>query len=143
MLQQSIADLKGTPLSTQDAKGYIFDIFRRKIVPLRLFHPVVDDWAAQHPHASIGNQWILVNCFTNQIKQLTPNVAMRATIRLGKYFGLDRSPSMSQQRREPRWRGAEPFRLLPSHRRWHARKTPGTASRRLDHPKVRQILDGL
>ncbi len=94
-LQESIEDLKDTPLNTQDAQGYIFAIFRRKLVPLRLFHPVVDDWDALHPHASIGNQWTLVNCFTNHLKHLTPNVAMRATVRLGRYFGLGREPEYS------------------------------------------------
>ena len=91
-LQKSIEDLKDTPLSSQDAKRYIFDIFRRKIVPLRLFHPVIDDWEALHPHGSIGNQWALTNCFTNHTKLLTPNVAMRSTVRLGRYFGLGQEP---------------------------------------------------
>jgi hypothetical protein len=91
-LQKSIEDLKGTPLSSQDAKSYIFDIFRHKIVPLRLFHPVVDDWVAQRPQGSVGNQWTLVNCFTNHTKLLAPNVAMRSTVRLGKYFGLGQEP---------------------------------------------------
>jgi hypothetical protein len=92
MLQKSIADLKGAPLRTQDAKGYIFDIFRRKIVPLRLFHSVVDDWYIEHPHGRLGNLWTLVNCFTNHTKTLPPNVSMRATVRLGKYCGLGREP---------------------------------------------------
>jgi hypothetical protein len=92
MLQKSIADLKDAPLSTQDARGSIFDIFRRRIVPLRLFHPVVDDWYSQHPQASLGNMWTLVNCFTNHTKTLPPNVSMRATVRLGKYFYLGREP---------------------------------------------------
>jgi hypothetical protein len=90
MLQKSIEDLQGTPLSTQEARAYIFDIFRRKIVPLRLFHPVVDDWETQHPPGSVGNPWTLVNCFTKHTKTLTPNVALRATVRLGHYFGLGR-----------------------------------------------------
>jgi hypothetical protein len=92
MLQKSIDDLKGTPLRTQDATGYIFDIFRRKLVPLRLFHPIVDDWYLQHGQGGIGTMWTLVNCFTNHTKQLPPNAAMRATVRLGKYFSLGREP---------------------------------------------------
>ena len=91
-LQQSIEDLQGTPIDAQGAQGTIFDIFRRKIVPLRLFHPVVDDWEAQHPQGKVGNTWTLVNCFTNHTKTLAPNVAMRATVRLGKYFGLGQAP---------------------------------------------------
>jgi hypothetical protein len=88
VLQRDIEDLKGGSLSTEDAKKYIFDIFRRKIVPLRLFHPVVDSWQAMHPHDSIGTYWNLLNCFTANTKQLSPNVEMRATVRLGRFFGL-------------------------------------------------------
>lgn len=87
-LQKDIEELKGGSLRTEDAKQYIFDIFRRKIVPLRLFHPVVDSWQAMHPHDSIGTYWNLLNCFTNHTKTLSPNVEMRATVRLGKFFGL-------------------------------------------------------
>ena len=67
----------------------IYDIFRRRLVPLRLFHPVVESWHMQLPddqHSS--NEWVLHNCFTEHIKTLAPNVAMRATVRLGKFFGL-------------------------------------------------------
>src|SRR5262252_3379304 len=61
-LQRDIAELKTTPLSTQEARGYIVDIFRQKIVPLRLFHPVLDAWYAHHPAlASQGDLWQLVN----------------------------------------------------------------------------------
>src|SRR5262249_18200599 len=70
-LQRDIAELKTTPLITQEARGFIFDIFRQKIVPLRLFHPVIAEWYAQHPSlASQGDLWQLVNCFTTHIKQL-------------------------------------------------------------------------
>jgi hypothetical protein len=35
-----------------------------------------------------SNEWVLHNCFTEHIKKLPTNVAMRATVRLGKFFGL-------------------------------------------------------
>ena len=57
--------------------------------PLRLFHPVVESWHRQLPDAEMSsNEWVLHNCFTEHIKTLAPNVAMRATVRLGKFFGL-------------------------------------------------------
>ena len=40
-LTRDIDDLKGTLCSHVDAKEMIYDIFRRRLVPLRLFHPVV------------------------------------------------------------------------------------------------------
>ena len=74
---------------TVDAKELIYDIFRRRLVPLRLFHPVVESWHMQLPDAEMSsNEWVLHNCFTEHIKTLAPNVAMRATVRLGKFFGL-------------------------------------------------------
>jgi hypothetical protein len=86
---QDIATLKRTPLTTQDAKAHLCDVFRRRLVPLRLFHPVLQDWYAQHPFPdSLGSLWTLINCVTNHIKMLPPNVAMRATVRLGHYFGI-------------------------------------------------------
>jgi hypothetical protein len=88
VLQRDIETLKETRLTLQDAKHYIFDIFRRKIVPLRLFHPVVADWHTATAGNAMGTAWTLHNCFTNHTKKLTPNGAMRATVRLGRFFGL-------------------------------------------------------
>jgi hypothetical protein len=88
-LTRDIDELKGTPCSHRDAKETIYDIFRRRLVPLRLFHPVVESWHRQLPedqHSS--NAWVLHNCFTEHLKHLPPNVAMRATVRLGRFFGL-------------------------------------------------------
>src|SRR5262249_1479748 len=65
VLQRDIEELKATTLTTADAKGYIFDVFRKRVVPLRLFPLVVNDWYARLPHPdSQGHIWYLVNCFT-------------------------------------------------------------------------------
>jgi hypothetical protein len=90
-LQRDIGELQHGPLNTEDAKKYIFDIFRRKIVPLRLFHPVVDAWHTATAGSDIGTYWTLHNCFTLHTKTLAPNVAMRSTVRLGKFFGLGKA----------------------------------------------------
>jgi hypothetical protein len=88
-LTRDIDELKGALCSHYDAKELIYDIFRRKIVPLRLFHPVVNSWHIQLPDEEVySNEWVLHNCFTEHIKKLPTNVAMRATVRLGKFFGL-------------------------------------------------------
>jgi hypothetical protein len=42
-----------------------------------------------------SNEWVLHNCFTEHIKTLAPNVAMRATVRLGKFFGLGKKPTVA------------------------------------------------
>jgi len=90
-LQRGIDELKATPCGAIDAKEMIYDIFRRKIVPIRLFHPVVASWHIQlTDDRLVSNEWVLHNCFTEQTKKLTPNAAMRANVRLGKFFKLGR-----------------------------------------------------
>jgi hypothetical protein len=74
-----------SPLEDRKAKTLIYDIFRQKIVPVRLLHPVVEDYetrAKQEPPTG----WLLHNCFTAQIKDLAATPAFRATARLGKFF---------------------------------------------------------
>ena len=89
--------MKQATISQQRAALFVYDIFRKKIVPLRLFHPVVDDWHTQFPrNDSLGDMWTLHNCFTNHTKKLAPNVAMRSTVRLGKFFGLGREVATIQ-----------------------------------------------
>lgn len=91
-LQHDIDELKELPVSRDLFTRRVFDIFRRKIVPIRLFHPVVNDWYATHPtRTDVGTEWELLNAFTNHTKALAPNPAMRATVRLGKFFGLGKN----------------------------------------------------
>jgi hypothetical protein len=61
----------------------------------RLFHPVVESWHMQLPDDQhYSNEWVLHNCFTEHIKKLPPNVRMRATVRLGKFFGLGKKATV-------------------------------------------------
>src|SRR5437660_530834 len=81
-LQHDIEAFKGTSLQTQDATSLLCDIFRKQVVPIRLFHPVIDEWYAEHPFPdAVGDLWQLVNCFTNHMKKLPPNVAMRSHVK--------------------------------------------------------------
>jgi hypothetical protein len=83
-LNTGITSLKNTPIGERTAAKYVYDAFRKKIVPVRLFHPVTESW-----HKSIDhNLWTLHNCFTEHIKTMPPASAFRATTRLGRFFSL-------------------------------------------------------
>jgi hypothetical protein len=84
-LQNDILVQQSTPIDYADSKQYVYDIFRQKIVPLRLFPHVVDDWH-QMTLEKPGTAWDLHNCFTAHIKTMPPAPAFRATARLGKFF---------------------------------------------------------
>ena len=74
-----------TEIEDAVSKQYIYDIFRQKIVPMRLFHPIVDDWHTMTLD-KVGTAWELQNCFTAHIKKIPPAPAFRATARIGKFF---------------------------------------------------------
>jgi len=95
-LTRDIDELKGTLCSHLDAKEMIYDIFRRRLVPLRLFHSVVASWHMQlSDDQHYSNEWVLHNCFTEHIKTLAPNVSMLSTVRLGRFFGLGKKVTVS------------------------------------------------
>jgi hypothetical protein len=86
-LTQGITTLKTSLYTVSQAKEMVFDIFRHRILPVRFFHPVVHAYqAAVKEHGPTG--WTLHNAFTAHIKTLPPSPAFRATVRLGKFFGL-------------------------------------------------------
>jgi len=94
-LTRDIDDLKGALCSHLDAKEMMYDIFRRRIVPLRLFHPVVESWHMRLPDDDVySNEWVLHNCFMEHIKKLPPKNAMQATVRLGRFFGLGKKATV-------------------------------------------------
>jgi hypothetical protein len=73
---------ESTPVTHREGKALIYDIFRQKIVPLKLFHPISDYWDVSENRTA----WTLQNACTAYIKQLPPAPAFRATARLGKFF---------------------------------------------------------
>ncbi len=86
-LSRDIERLKTMPVNPPTAKEYIFDIFRKKIVPMRLFHPVVDEWD-KVATTGYGTEWQLHNAFTENIKHLSPAVAFNATRKVGQFFEM-------------------------------------------------------
>ena len=85
-LSDDIDVWKHTPVDDRKGKEYIYDIFRKKIVPVRLFHPVTNSWQKATAESEIGTAWTLHNCFTEHIKMLKPAVKFNATVKLGKFF---------------------------------------------------------
>jgi Domain of unknown function (DUF932) len=83
-LQDDIQVWKDTPITPERAKTLIYDIFCKKIVPVRLFHPVVSSYQATMEQGQ--NLWTLNNAFTRHIKLLNPGPAFSATVKLGKFF---------------------------------------------------------
>src|SRR6266436_3814222 len=65
-LQENITWWKERTVSKERGKQLIYDIFRQKIVPTRLFHPAAVDWEA----AEDKTMWTLQNSISNHIKTL-------------------------------------------------------------------------
>jgi hypothetical protein len=83
-LQDDILVWKETPVTLERAKTLICDIFLQKIVPVRLFHPVVSSYQATLHQGQ--NLWTLHNAFTRHIQHLNPAPQFTATVKLGKFF---------------------------------------------------------
>src|SRR5919202_4686677 len=81
-LQDNINWWKERTVSKERGKQLIYDIFRQKLVPIRLFHPAVHDWEA----AEEKTMWRLHNCMTAHIKSLRPAPAFTATLKLSRFF---------------------------------------------------------
>jgi hypothetical protein len=81
-LQENITWWKERTVSKERGKQLIYDIFRQKLVPLRLFHPTVHDWEA----AEDKTMWRLHNCMTAHIKTLKPAPAFTSTLKLSRFF---------------------------------------------------------
>lgn len=95
-LERGIARLKDLAVSEARAKGLVFDVFRQGILPLHFFRPVSKvyfDGLADEPTSEARTLWFLYNVFTSQVRWMPPATAFRATIRLGRLFGLGRTVS--------------------------------------------------
>lgn len=84
-LQDDISVWKETRIEAEKAKALIYDIFEKKIVPVRLFHPVVQSYTMAID-GDYGTLWTLQNAFTRHIQQLKPAPKFTATVKLGKFF---------------------------------------------------------
>jgi hypothetical protein len=94
VLQHHIGDLKSRPLSLGDAQRQLFEIFYRRMLPVRLLVPVTDSYLSQDDRTA----WGLLNALTLHAKTLPPHGNIGAHVRLGRYFGLGKAdPSVCQR----------------------------------------------
>ncbi|MGH9459934.1 MAG: DUF932 domain-containing protein [Vicinamibacteria bacterium] len=91
VLNGRIEDLQNSKILDEDAKALIFDVFRERILPLRYFPRVSNDYFDPAPGMTDvlpRSQWGLMNAFTRSIREMAPVPGFRATTRLGQLFGL-------------------------------------------------------
>ena len=84
-LQDDMQIWQDREIDERKAKQVVFDVFRQKIVPLRLFHPVIESYAVATKDQK-GTAWSLLNSFTLHTKVLAPTPQFRATTKLAKYW---------------------------------------------------------
>ena len=87
VLQRNIGDLKAGPLSLGDAQRKLFEIFYRRLLPVRMLVPVTDSYLSKEDRTD----WGLLNALTLHAKNLPPNGNIRAHAQLGRYFGLGKA----------------------------------------------------
>lgn len=84
-LTKSIEELENEKVSTSKGRELIYDIFRKKVVPMRYFHQICEQWEDVD---TPDNMWSLHNCCTNPIKDMKPQPFLACQHRLGRFFKL-------------------------------------------------------
>lgn len=90
-LHYQIGELQFASLSDEAAKAKLFDLFARRVLPLRLFEPVERYYfqaTSATPDCQPRSLWGLHNACTRGLKQLHPARAFTANMALGTAFGL-------------------------------------------------------
>jgi hypothetical protein len=84
ILTRQIEELQREALTVWDAERKLFNIFHRRILPARLLVPIADAYFNGDSQTS----WALLNACTAYAKWLPPGPNLKATVGLGKFFGL-------------------------------------------------------
>jgi Domain of unknown function (DUF932) len=95
-LDAQIAALQGYELTVTQAKVRLFDLFSTKVLPLRLFAQVAENYlrpSEAMTDCQSRTLWGLHNACTRAMKALTPMRAFTANIALGRAFGLTHAVS--------------------------------------------------
>jgi len=90
-LDRAIMRLQSQNIADAEAKAMIYDTFNAGVVPVRLFGYVGAHYFHPQPHmtdCTPRTVYGLYNAFTRAVKELGPLPAWRATIALGRQFGL-------------------------------------------------------
>ena len=88
VLKGDVERLRSSAVSEVEAKGMVFDLFARGILPIRLFTTVDHYYFREDGAFARGTLWALHNACTRAVKLLAPGPAFQATARLGTFFGL-------------------------------------------------------
>lgn len=88
VLEEKVEELQQIPMSQEQEKTWIYDVFAQKIVPVSHFTRVVEC----HQQTMVGRYghtlWALHNAVTQQIRDMRPGPAFQATVKLGKLCGM-------------------------------------------------------
>ncbi len=87
ILRRNIEDLQREALTVEEAERKLFAIFHRRILPARLLVPIADAYFT----GASQTAWALLNACTAATKTLPPGPNLKATVRLGRFFGLGRN----------------------------------------------------
>lgn len=98
-LSHHVDRLKNSLLTDRQAKLLIYRAFEQAIMPVRFFSAVHGTYfAPEHQRTepalaafSERSLWSLHNSFTHHVKTMAPGPAFRATVNLGKLFGLGKA----------------------------------------------------
>ncbi|MBI3798034.1 MAG: DUF932 domain-containing protein [Deltaproteobacteria bacterium] len=87
-LGKGIERMKQCKISLTEVRELIFNVFARKILPIRLFSHIAGNYANNADWPKLISLWDVHNVFTFMLKKLKPSVAFEANVRLGKFFEL-------------------------------------------------------
>lgn len=86
-MDKRIGELKSRAFGTVDAERFIFNQFDKQVLPIRLFHPLLESYR-QIKHNGTVTHWQLHNCFTLHAQQLPAQRQFKASVDIGKAFNL-------------------------------------------------------
>jgi hypothetical protein len=86
VVKHSIENMQKIMLEDKDAKQIIFDVFKSKIFPIRLFNPVSDEYFNPTFEGRGKDLWSLNNAFTHAAKLLPEGVKYPALTKVGRVF---------------------------------------------------------
>lgn len=91
-LTMGLERLRQTPIADGRAREVIYEALVKKLIPLKLFPQVHTNYfdvaPAERPECQDRSLWGLHNAFTRAMKALPVASAWRATVGLGRLFGL-------------------------------------------------------
>lgn len=89
-LQRGMERLKRCSISLVEAREMVFNLFARKILPVKLFRRVASEYLNDSREGRGITAWAVTNSCTTALKHLpSPAIAFESHVKLGKFFGLN------------------------------------------------------